>query len=34
MKQYVDLMIKVQHYLQDDLITTSGEGDWDNGGWT
>lgn len=40
MKQYVDLMLKVQHYLRDDVITLSGEPGWgeddnvDDGGWT
>ena len=39
MKQYVDLMLKVQHYLHDDVITVSGESEFDDenvddGGWT
>lgn len=38
MKQYVDLMLKVQHYLYDDVIMASVEhGDDDNyvdDGWT
>ena len=36
MKQYVDLMLKVQYYLYDDVITLSEQGDdnVDDGGWT
>ena len=39
MKQYVDLMLKVHHYLHDDVITLSeelggGDDNVDDGGWT
>ena len=39
MKEYVDMMLKIRFYANDDVITMSGEEDWDDpnaddDGWT